>query len=115
MELVAPLDLDWHRPLEIVEGPSETGPRVGGRCPAISLPVLRPAARYVLTFPLVREPAIDASVFVNCDLETLVGAMNRGIVDDDRVLIYSIRQLRAAPRRRSRRRSAPTRSSWARP
>ncbi len=88
METVAPTDPDWHLPFEIVDGPSETGPRLGGRCPAIVLPALRACAHYVLTFPLLRHPPVDASVFVNCDFETLFGAMNDGILDDDRVVIH---------------------------
>jgi hypothetical protein len=88
VKLVAPRDPDWHRPFTIADGPSADGPRLGGRPPAIERPELRAHdARYVLTFPLSIEPPLDASVFVNCDFETLLDAMNDGIFDDDRVVV----------------------------
>lgn len=87
MNLIAPRDRSFSRRFEIVDGPNETGPRLGGRCPAIALPRLRHDAHYVLTFPLAHEPELEASVFVNCGFDVLVGAMNDGVCDDERVVI----------------------------
>ena len=62
---------DQHRPFRIGDGPSQSGARLGGRAPVLdAMPLLAPASQYVLTFPLLLEPVVYVSVFVNGTIET---------------------------------------------
>lgn len=87
MQLVAPLDRSMHRPFRIGDGDSESGPRLGGRAPALeyALP-LASGSQYVLTFPLIEQPMVFASVFV-MEASTYSGSMNDGVQSDDRILV----------------------------
>lgn len=86
MQLVAPLDRSMHRPFRIGDGDSESGPRLGGRAPALeyALP-LASGSQYVLTFPLIEQPVVFASVFVNGGVDVLRESMNDGVQFDDRL------------------------------
>jgi hypothetical protein len=86
MKLVAPLDRSMHRPFRIGDGESWTGPRIGGRAPALdhALPLVA-GSQYVLTFPLFEQPVVYVSVFVNGE-DSLWDAMNAGVQSDDRIV-----------------------------
>ena len=87
MRLVAPMDPGQHRPFRIGDGPSQSGPRLGGRAPLLDvMPSLAPASQYVLTIPFLVDPAVYVSVFVNGALETFWESMNEGLQSDDRIV-----------------------------
>lgn len=81
-KLVAPADRSRSIPFRIVDGPSERGPRFGGRAPdAAEVDALDDAAVYVLTIPFT--PELELSVFKRGELWD---AMNAGIFADDRIV-----------------------------
>jgi hypothetical protein len=87
MRLVAPTDPSQHRPFHIGDGPSHSGPRIGGRAPTLdAMPALAPGSQYVLTIPFQVEPAVNVSVFVNGPIEALLKSMNDGLQSDDRIV-----------------------------
>jgi hypothetical protein len=87
---IAPKERFKHLPFRIGDGPSETGARLGGRAPSLDYPAkLRDDAEYVLTVPIAAQPVVYASVFVNCDFDALLDAMNAGIQADDRVVVVA--------------------------
>jgi hypothetical protein len=84
MKLVAPRDIERSTPFQILDGPSERGPRLGGRAPhGVGDGILRLGAKYVMTVPLASEPALELSVFVQGELWA---AMNAGLFSDDRIV-----------------------------
>ena len=88
MKIIAPTDRTMSIPFRIGDGPSEDGARLGGTAPeGISSPLLRPNARYFMTFPLATEPPLFASLFVNCSFTELIKAMNNGVQNDDRIIL----------------------------
>ena len=87
MRLAAPTDPGQQRPFHIGDGPSHSGPRLGGRAPTLdAMPSLAPGSQYVLTIPFLVEPAVYVSVFVNGSIEVLVKSMNDGLQSDDRIV-----------------------------
>src|SRR5262245_51844282 len=69
MKLHAPLARTRSRSFRIVDGPSEEGPRLGGRAPEgiVEGPPLD-GASYLLTIPLASDPALELSVFLRGDV-----------------------------------------------
>jgi hypothetical protein len=101
MPLIAPADVSMCRRLLIGAGASDAGPRLGGRAPALDVPLsLAEGSQYVLTFPLFEHPDGFVSVFINGGPNTLWSAMNQGLQPDDRIL--AVRH-GATPRGRSER------------
>jgi hypothetical protein len=87
MQLIAPTDRALSCPFRIPDGPSHSGPRIGGLAPSLPvLPDLRPSAEYIITFPLCVEPVLYASLFRNCDPDEFFHALNDGFMSDNRIV-----------------------------
>lgn len=64
MKLICPSDIGRCIPFHVKDGPSETGPRLGGRAPENVLPLrLTDHTQYFATLPLCAEPSLEASIF----------------------------------------------------
>jgi len=87
MQLYAPVDVALSCPFRIPDGPSQSGPRIGGLAPSLlTPPALHPSAEYILTFPLCVEPLLYASIFRNCASDDFFHALNDGFMADDRIV-----------------------------
>lgn len=100
MRLVAPTEPSRSRPLRILDGASEEGPRLGGRAPEGVFERLRDPAVYVMTLPLATDPELELSIFRQGELWD---AMNAGVFSDDRVvaIVHAPSRRRADGRYRS--------------
>jgi hypothetical protein len=85
------------RPVQIGEGPSEDGPRLGGRPPSgVIVPTMRPECRYFATVPISVDPPLELSIFINREFESLIAASLGELINDDRVLLIPHRPSRRA-------------------
>jgi len=76
------------RRITIAGGDSREGPRLGGRPPeGVTDPRMTEDCRYFLTVPICEAPALELSVFINCDFRTLIGSDD--LIRDDRVLLLT--------------------------
>jgi hypothetical protein len=69
MRLLCPTDPSLSIPIRVGSGPSEVGPRLGGRAPGGVRPEGAPRSTYLMTLPLSSEPELDASVFLSFDFD----------------------------------------------
>jgi hypothetical protein len=65
------------RPLRVSDGPSESGPRLGGRAPSGVHPGgAKVYGEYLMTIPLIGEANTEISIFLHAVPDDLIHAMN---------------------------------------
>src|SRR5689334_22000638 len=73
MQLVCPSNPLTCLPLNVIDGPSETGARLGGRPPVDVRPAFQDAfTQYFLTLPFSIEPVRELSIFICSDFSQLL-------------------------------------------
>ncbi len=89
MRAVFPARADRCIPLDLDEGPSPNGPRIGGRAPD----GLRPGStalntRYLLTLPLLSDPPSEFSVYIALDSDEMVDNERRVCAPGVEILVH---------------------------